>query len=69
MVTVTDLAAAAAVAGVLEARGRESITVVHDNFRLFPKGRVHKLSADLATRAVVTRSTRRGDTSHGRRWR
>ncbi len=49
-VTVTDLAAAAAVAGALEAKRGDRVVVVHDNFRLIIPGRIHAASTLVATK-------------------
>jgi len=49
-VTVTDLAAATAVAGALEAKRGDRVIVVHDDFQLIVPGRIHEASKSVATR-------------------
>jgi hypothetical protein len=49
-VSVTDLAAATAVAGALEAKGGDRVVVVHDDFRLIFPGRIQTASTLVATK-------------------
>lgn len=51
-VTVTDLAAATAVAGAMERRWQNTIEVVHDEFRLVSRGRTYAKAASLAKERV-----------------